>query len=305
MSDDFFCLECLYRCLCQSICTLICESLCDNSEDSTISYDRSRRNQNKHAHSEISKVNYVPLPVGPIVSLPVGPMDSIELPNRHIHQLPLNLNAPPHNSNFAEAELIISTSESAFSIANFTPQVLFSSIRADAIEHMLPLQVAKQKFEEFTDSSVFNIELAERLLQSLVKEGQCNSNLLSLAVILTGNCPASVKAEMVFELYREKNNAAVIRGKAVSMMVAQIFLVSVRYLPKLVQDEEEKINEVINYCNKLEERIDTDSKSYASSLLAWKLELRKNEFMTKIQDEFCFLFSASDIRKKIILSYNP
>ena len=287
--------ECLCKCLCQTICVLICENLCANTEDSTISNDRSRRNQDKHVHSEISKVNYVPLPV--------GPMDSIELPNRHIHQLPLNLNAPPHNNNFTEAELIISTNESAFSIANSTPQVLVSSIRADAIEHILPLQLAKQKFEEFTDSSAFNTELAERLFQSLVKGGQCNSNLLSLAVILTGNCPASVKAEMVFELYQDENNAEVIKGKGVSQMMAQIFTVSVRHLPQLVQSSEKGINEVRNYCKKLEEGVETGSQYYASALLAWQLELSKSQFLMKIQDQFCFLLSASEIRKEII-NYN-
>ena len=279
----------LIECLCGCMCQIIWDLIFHFSEDSTVSNNSSSIKKMESACSNISKVNYIPLPV--------GPMGSVELPRNRIHQLTL-----PHSSSFLEAELIISTNESAFSMANSTPQALFSSIRADAIEHRLALHLAKQKFEEFTDSRVFNKEYVERLLQSLDKEGQCHSSLLSLAVILSGDFPPSVKAEMVFELYRERNNPVLIKGTVVYQMVAHIFTVSVRHLPKLVHDKEEKINEVINYCNMLEKQMHLDSRHYASLLLAWKLELSRSEFMIKVQDQFSFLLSSSEIRKEIILN---
>ena len=283
---------CVVNCLCRVICTAMCEACGELCSDSTFSSNRHRENKHGHSYNEESRVDYTPMPV--------APMSSIELPISKSHQLTPIPSAPPSTGDFSEAELIISTNEASFTKANFNPQALFSSVQADAKANCLSLLLAKRKFKEYIESSDYNQIFIENLLKSLDNKGRCDSNLLSVAVILTGNCDQSAKAEMIFELYREKDDSMTITNSQVSRMVAQTYYVSVRHLPKLVQNSEKGINEVIMYCNKLEESMGVYTRKYASLVLGSKSSLSKSEFMEKIQDQFCFLLSASEIRKEAL-----
>ena len=287
---------CICRCLCGGCCTTIfnfCEELCSSSD---VSSNRHRKAKHEYSYHEVSTVYYAPMPV--------APMSSIELPISKSHQQTPILSAAPSTGDFSEAEFIISANEAFFTKANSNPQALFSSIQADARENSLSLLMAKRKLEEYIESSDYNQIFIENLLKSLDNKGRCDSNLLSVAVILTGNCDQSAKAEMIFELYREKDDTMTINNSEVSRMVAQTYYVSVRHLPKLVQNSEKGINEVIMYCNTLEESMGVYTRRYASLLLAWKLSLSKDEFMEQIQDQFYFLLSPSEIRKEVLSKSN-
>ena len=289
--DELIC-GCFCRCLCEVVCAALCKACGELCSDSKVSSNQSVKTKHGHSYHEESTVDYTPMPV--------APMSSIELPISYSHQLTPIPSAPPSTGDFSEAEFIISTNEASFTKTNSNPQALFSSVQADAKANSLSLFLVKQKFKEYIDFSDYNQIFIESILKSLDNKGKCDSNLLSIVVILTGNCDQSAKAEMIFELYQEKDDTMTITNSQVSRMVAQTYYISVRYLPKLVQSSEKGINEVIIYCNKLEESMRVYTRRYASLLLASKSRLSKSEFMEKIQDRFCFLLSASEIRKEAL-----
>lgn len=303
-------------CCCQLCAGFFVECCCKILSDTNFSTgNKERRSLERSSHYEESKLSHSPksfrastnyeesnLYYNPIPTAPLAYQELIPV----YSQSPIYINEiTNYEIGPTEPEIIISAHEKILNQLDSNPQPLIYSILQDSLNNQLPLHLAKEKLREYTDPRNYSKDLLEGFLHSLEKGRMCYSNLLILAVILTADCPQSIKGEILFNLYCESNHAGILPDMVISRMVAQTFDVSIRHLSKLVQDSEVQSEKVRKYCSKLEEGRGLYIRNSVSMMLDGKIELNRSEFMIKIEDQLYYLMSSSGIRNEVYSKYLP